>query len=212
MLPAAASSSRDLPTAARRSPTWRTWLRTLRRVAAAVALAAVAIGAWPLWLHLTGNFHAVVPGEVYRAAQPEGEDLRRWAAEHGLRSVLNLRGTHDDSDWYREESATAHELGLVLADFPLSARQNPGTETMAQLVDLMRRLPKPLLIHCQGGADRTGLAAALYLASIAGVGEDVAGKQISFAFGHVGVPRLSSAWAMDEAWKTAKDTMDFPES
>ncbi|MFT3972411.1 MAG: dual specificity protein phosphatase family protein [Amaricoccus sp.] len=174
-----------------------------------VLLAAIA---WPLWLHLTGNFHTVVPDEVYRAAQPSPADLQRWTAEHGIKSVLNLRGAHEDADWYRQEAATARALGLVLADFPLSARENPRPERMADLVDLMRRLPKPLLIHCQGGADRTGLAAALYLASIAHSGEQVAEHQLSFAYGHVGLPVLSSAWAMNEAWEDVEPRLGYPGS
>ena len=187
--------------------------RRLRRAfAAAVGLALAATVAWPLWLHGTGNFHAVLPGELYRAAQPAPADLARWTGEYGIRSVLNLRGAHDDTGWYRDESAAARALGLVLADFPLSARENPGPDRIAELVALMRRLPKPLLIHCQGGADRTGLATALYMGAIAHAGEATAEHQLSFAFGHVGVPLLSSASAMDEAWEASEATLGYPDS
>src|SRR5262249_37739738 len=34
-----------------------------------------------------GNFHTIVPGRVYRCAQPSGADLERFAAEHGIRTV-----------------------------------------------------------------------------------------------------------------------------
>jgi len=183
----------------------------MRLVGAAIGLALAAVVAWPLWLHATGNFHAVIPGEIYRAAQPAPADLRRWATDHGVRSVLNLRGTHEDADWYREEAATAADLGIVLADFPLSARQNPGPDRMAALIALMRRLPKPLLIHCQGGADRTGLASALYVAAIAKAGEQAAERQLSFAFGHVSLP-VSSAWAMNEAWEDGERSLGYPGS
>jgi protein tyrosine/serine phosphatase len=187
--------------------------RRLRRAFVAVlGLALAATIAWPLWLHQTGNFHAVLPGELYRAAQPAPADLARWTGQYGIRSVLNLRGTHDDTGWYRDESAAARDLGLVLADFPLSARQNPGPDRIAELVALMRRLPKPLLIHCQGGADRTGLAAALYMGAIAHAGEATAERQLSFAFGHVSVPLLSSAWAMNEAWEASETTLGYPDS
>lgn len=179
--------------------------RVLGIVTACVVAALIA---WPIWLQLTGNFHAVVPGEVYRSAQPAPAELRRWTAEYGIRSVLNLRGGDEDADWYRAEAKTADELGLVLADFPLSARRNPGPERIAELVALMRRLPKPVLIHCKAGADRTGLAAALYLAAIADTGAEAAEGQLSFAYGHVGVPVLSQAWAMNEAWEESEPRLD----
>jgi len=183
-----------------------------RLAAAALGIVLLAIAAWPLWLHLTGNFHVVVPGEIYRSAQPDAAEIHDWAGRYGLRSILNLRGAHADTAWYQEESAAAAQLGIALADFPMSARQNPGPERMAELVDLLRSLPKPLLIHCQGGADRTGLAAALYLGAVADAGEASAERQLSFAYGHVGVPLLSSAWAMDEAWEEAEPTLGYPGS
>jgi protein tyrosine/serine phosphatase len=188
----------------RPSRPWRVVFTTL-----GVALAALI--AWPIWLQLSGNFHAVVHGEVYRAAQPDPDDLRRWAEDHGIRSVLNLRGTDESSEWYRQEASVASDLGLKLADFPMSARRNPGLERMDELVALMRSLPKPLLIHCMSGADRTGLASALYLAAIADAGETAAEGQLSFAYGHVGIPGVSAAWAMDEAWEEREASLDHPE-
>lgn len=185
--------------------------RPWRVVFTALGVALAALIAWPIWLQLSGNFHTVVPGEVYRAAQPEPEDLRRWAEDHGIRSVLNLRGTDESSEWYRQEARVAGVLGLKLADFPMSARRNPGLERMDELVALMRSLPKPLLIHCMSGADRTGLASALYLAAIADAGETAAEGQLSFAYGHVGIPVVSAAWAMDEAWEEREASLDHPE-
>lgn len=64
---------------------------------------------------------------------------------------------------------------------------------------LLDSLPKPVLIHCMGGADRTGLAAALYLASL-GQGEAKAEAQISFRSGHALLP-VSAAWPMDQSWE-----------
>lgn len=190
----------------------RRWRRAAVRALCLALVAIVGLTAWPLWLHLTGNFHAVLPGELYRSAQPAPDDLRRWTADYGIRSVLNLRGTHEDTQWYRQESAVTGELGVVLADFPLSAREDPGRERTAELVALMRRLPKPLLIHCQGGADRTGLASALYMAAIARLGEDASESQLSYAYGHIGVPVLSSAWAMNEAWESDEAWLGYPDS
>lgn len=181
----------------------------LRGLAFLIVVAAVS---WQLQLYLTGNFHAIVPGEAYRAAQPTPADLRQWTAEYGIRSVLNLRGTDYDVDWYRQEVTAADELGLVHADFSLSARRNPGPERMADLVALMRSLPKPILIHCRSGADRTGLAAALYVGAIARESEAEAEGQLSLVYGHVGVPVLSSAWAMDEAWEQNEPFIGYPDS
>ena len=192
-------------------PTMVRWRPLRQFIIWPASIVVLCLVAWPVSLHLTGNFHAVLPGEIYRAAQPDAADLRRWSKEYGIRSVLNLRGAHPDQDWYRHERATTEELRVVLADFALSARHDPGPQRIAELAALLRRLPKPMLIHCQGGADRTGLAAAVAVA-MAGGGESAAESQLSFVYGHIGVPVLSSAWAMDQAWEAAEPGLGYPSS
>ena len=64
-------------------------LASLRTTGAIVLAATVGYLAY---LHASGNFHEVAPGKVYRAAQMDGQALVRWHREHGIASVLNLRG------------------------------------------------------------------------------------------------------------------------
>lgn len=125
---------------------------------------------------------------------------------HGIRSVLNLRGA-SDRGWYHDEIEMARRLGVTHADFAMRASKVLSPERARQLIALMQSLPKPLLIHCQQGADRTGLAAALYLAANGG-GEAEAESQISFRYGHVSLP-LSSAWPMDESWEAMERPLGF---
>ncbi len=152
-------------------------------------------------LHFNGNFHAVVEGEVYRSGQVEGSELADYTEKVGLKSVLNLRGASPRSEWYREEIAESARLGLVHVDFALSASREVTDEEAAKLIALMRDLPKPLLIHCKHGSDRTGLLAALYLASVKRVDPETADDQLSLYFGHFSVPYLSAAYPMDESWE-----------
>ncbi|MBC7674630.1 MAG: tyrosine-protein phosphatase [Rhodoferax sp.] len=159
----------------------------------------------------TGNFHAVVDGEVYRSAQMTGTQLSDYTAKVGLKSVLNLRGAAPDADWYQAEIADSARLGLVHADFALSASREVTNDEAVQLIVLMRTLPKPLLIHCKQGSDRTGLLAALYLASIKGVDVDTADDELSLAFGHFSVPYLSTAYPMDISWNRLEVVLNLPQ-
>ena len=159
----------------------------------------------------TGNFHAVVDGEVYRSAQMTGTQLSDYTAKVGLKSVLNLRGAAPDADWYQAEIADSARLGLVHADFALSASREVTNDEAVQLIALMRTLPKPLLIHCKQGSDRTGLLAALYLASIKGVDVDTADDELSLAFGHFSVPYLSTAYPMDISWNRLEVVLNLPQ-
>ena len=129
------------------------------------------------------NFHRIAPG-VYRSNQPSGSQLRAIHARVGLRTVLNLRGTSKQS-FYLFESEACRELGLELVDLPLSASQAPALAKLEQLITHLHTMPKPFLIHCKSGADRTGLAAALYLLLVEKQPIEVAKRQLSFRYIHV---------------------------
>lgn len=168
----------------------------------AVAIAATIAGftAFIAYLNWSGNFHTVVAGEVYRSNQVTPEALASYTADHGIRSVLNLRGAAPGVLWYDNEIAASAALGLEHVDFRMSASHELSDADAAQLIALMREMPKPMLVHWQFGADRTGLAMALYLGAIRGAGESAAGGQLSIWYGHVGLPYVSDAYPMDESW------------
>jgi protein tyrosine/serine phosphatase len=164
------------------------------------------------YLHSTGNFHTVLADEVYRAAQVSAAQIAEHESESGIRSILNLRGASLGEAWYDEELATSAALGIVHADFRMSASIQISPDEAAALIALMREMPKPLLIHCRHGSDRTGLAAALYLAAIAGKREAEAEGQLSLRYGHFAIPYLSDAYPMDEAWEQLEPILGYEES
>ncbi|MFP5077550.1 dual specificity protein phosphatase family protein [Rhizobium sp. YIM 134829] len=176
----------------------------MRRVLKAPLLALVGIfvagGLYLLALHGTGNFHEVIAGELYRSAQPSAKDIETYASRYGIRTIINLRGA-DKAGWYKAEKAASEQAGITHIDFRMSATKRVTPEAMRRLVALMRDAPKPILIHCRSGSDRTGLASSLYLYEIAGKDEQTAEKQLSFFFGHFSIPLLSRAYAMDESWE-----------
>lgn len=186
--------------------------RMMRGIGLAGGLAVAALAGHLAYLHLSGNFHPVVAGEVYRSAQVTATDLKAYQAGYGICSVLNLRGAEPGQGWYDDEIASSAALGLTHADFAMNASQELRQDEATRLVALMRQLPKPLLVHCRHGSDRTGLALSLYLAAIKGTGEEEAEAQLSLRFGHFAVPWLSDAWPMDQSWERLEPGLGFTES
>lgn len=173
-----------------------------------VAFACLALpGGYLASLHLRGNFHTVVEGVAYRSAQPVGDDLARWTADHGIRSVINLRGGQRGTDWYDAEIAASEQLGLTHFDFGMSAGKQLDPARAQALITLLRDAPKPVLIHCMSGADRTGLASALMLADLHH-DETAAEAQISFRYGHIAIP-YTAAWPMDQSWEALEPVFGF---
>jgi protein tyrosine/serine phosphatase len=179
---------------------------TVFRKVVLAALGAIGVlggscAAYAGFLQVTGNFHSVIDGQFYRSAQPTPEELASYIQRHGIKTVINLRGPHPGTAWYDDEVTTAQGLGVKHIDFGMSASKTISPEKAQRLVELMASAPKPILIHCLSGADRSGLAAALYVRKIAGLDEARAEGQLSFFYGHVGIPTVSAAYAMDRSWE-----------
>lgn len=131
---------------------------------------------------LWSNFSQVAPG-VFRANHPSPKRLETHASK-GIRTILNLRGA-SMSPHYKFEAEACEALGLKLVNLPgLVARTAPSKDTLIALLDTMRDLDKPFLMHCKSGADRTSLAAAVYLLAIENAPIKQARKQFSPRFIH----------------------------
>jgi hypothetical protein len=109
------------------------------------------------------NFHWVTPGEAARSAQPYAGMWRWFLRGNGIKAVVNLRGAHPDWHWWRVETRICRDAGIAHYDFSLNSRNLPGRDLLAGIVETMAAAPKPLMIKCSGGQDRTSLTAALYL-------------------------------------------------
>lgn len=175
--------------------------RALTYTTNALLVCAGLAGGWAIGLQLVGNVHVVEPGVLYRSAQLNGQKLADVMDAYGIKSVINLRGQNSGSWWYDNEVAVTTAHGASHLDVRMSALKVPADATIAKLMETMRTAPRPVLIHCQSGSDRTGLAAALFERFVEKRPADIAAHQISFRYGHF--PWLGSRTiAMDRAyWK-----------
>lgn len=109
------------------------------------------------------NFHWVVPGEAARAAQAWAGGLKGFLRRRGIRAIVNLRGRNDDLSWWRNETRAIETLGGAHFDTMLDSRHLPTRAMLVALMAAFQAAPRPFLLKCSGGQDRTSLAAALYL-------------------------------------------------
>jgi protein tyrosine/serine phosphatase len=109
--------------------------------------------AQPLSVPGAPNLHRV-DERLYRSAQPTHEGLL-GVAGLGVRTVVNLRAGHTDS-------RLVEGTNLQRADVPLHAWHVNDDEVVRVLKIITDPAGAPYLIHCQHGADRTGLMTAMY--------------------------------------------------
>ncbi len=137
------------------------------------------------------NLFEIAPG-VWRSNQPSQNRLKQYKAM-GIRTVLNLRGVTDRSPYLFEEEA-CRELGMQMVNHRLSARSLVRAKVLLSLLDTFEKIDKPFVMHCKSGADRAGLASALYLLHIEGASIAEARKQLSFKYIHI---RASKTGVLD---------------
>lgn len=157
--------------------------RKIWLVATVVSVLALLSLAAPGWWG--SNFHEVIPGRIYRSGQLSAGELERAVARHGLRSLINLRGAKPGRDWYERETEVARRLGLVQHDLDLPPKRLPSRWAVLRLIELVERLPEPILLHCRAGADRAGFASVI--ARMIGGAETLeqARSELALTYGHL---------------------------
>ena len=134
------------------------------------------------------NWGVVAPGRLYRSNHPLPWQIRLAARHHGIRTVINLRGNRADCGADALSRAEAARLGLAHIDAPFESRGAPHKDRILRLAAIFQDMDEPALIHCKSGADRTGLAAGLWL-MLQGRPVAEALGQLSLRHGHVAASR-----------------------
>ena len=100
------------------------------------------------------NLHRITPS-LYRSAQLSKDDIPQLQ-KLGIRKVISFRAFHSDSEILAGS-------GITLQRIPINT-WNIRDADMVTALKALRTLDHegPVLIHCQHGADRTGLVSALY--------------------------------------------------
>jgi hypothetical protein len=137
-------------------PRPRRLARWIARLAAAVVLAGAL---YITWDQATYNFGVVQRGRIYRAGQMPASSLATTIRDYKLKTVLNLRGSNK-ADWYESERAATLKAGATQVDIAMSSCIWMSRAQLRTVIETLDRAEYPLLIHCQWGAERTGLVSA----------------------------------------------------
>ena len=92
---------------------------------------------------------------LYRSQQPTAENLAQIKALN-IQTVINFRQYHSDKTLLSSTQINEQRIPMYTANID-------DAEVIAALNAMMQaRQQGPVLIHCQHGADRTGLMSAMY--------------------------------------------------
>jgi protein tyrosine/serine phosphatase len=111
--------------------------------------------ATPVTLDGAPNLHRVEE-RFFRSAQPNAQGFKGLADAHGVRTVVSLRA-------FNADEPLANGLELRLVRYRIHTWNISRAHVVAALQTVRTAAKQaPVLLHCQHGADRTGLISALY--------------------------------------------------
>lgn len=142
-------------------------------------------------IHISGikkildNFHTVEKGALYRSGQLKPNRLKKYIKKNGIKTIINLRGVNSTMQWWQQEKELANKLGVNFYNIPFNAGSFSSKKNLYKLLYLYEHAPKPILIHCRDGADRSGEAAAIWVLEKQRKNKKEALKQLSLKYRYV---------------------------
>lgn len=101
------------------------------------------------------NWGVIEASLLYRSKKLSTNRLHNRILKHNLKSILCL------AECKEEEKKLTENLKVKYFDLSMNISEITIHDA-ERIVRVLKAAPKPLLIHCRQGADRTGMAAALY--------------------------------------------------
>jgi protein tyrosine/serine phosphatase len=116
---------------------------------------------WAVKLDRPGlpNLHKLNDG-LYRGAQPTAEGIRELE-KLGVKTIVCLRANHSDQD-------ILGNAKIALVHIPIKT-WDPKDEHVVRFLKIVTdKNRRPVFVHCQHGADRTGTMCAIYRMAVDG--------------------------------------------
>jgi len=148
------------------------WLGKKEVSAAAMNEGGQRPAGWAKKVELSGvpNFHKV-SDVLYRSAQPSSRGMKELE-RMGIKTIVNLRSFHSDRDEMKGTKMGYEHITMEA----WHAEEKEIVRFLKIVSDPKRR---PVLVHCQHGADRTGTMCAVYRIAIQGWSKEEAIKEMT---------------------------------
>ena len=156
------------------------------------------------------NFHWVIEGDCARMAQAWAGGVGPFLERRGIKALINLRGRNDDLSWWKNETKAAQMRGIAHLDAMLDSRKLPTRAMLVRLIEAFDSAPRPFVVKCSGGQDRTSFAAALYLIHRGGWNEMETARAQYARFPYLHFPKKHQRWLKPFLDFAAEDAQGLP--
>jgi tyrosine-protein phosphatase SIW14 len=94
-----------------------------------------------------------VNSDLYRSEQPQ-ENAGNTLKKLGIKSILSLKQQNKDKEYLGKHSFEYYSVEMESEDF--------DNDEIIKALRKIKDAPKPILVHCKHGSDRTGVVIAMY--------------------------------------------------
>jgi protein tyrosine/serine phosphatase len=169
-----------------------------------------------LVLNTLYNFYPVEKNVFYRSQQLPPDVLDYYLKTYKIKTLINLRGDDNQALWWQDEQDVAKKNNTHYITIMMSAVYLTRKEDLLTLLDIFDHAPRPMLVHCVGGADRTGEVSALWVLDQQKKSTADALEQLSIKYGHRKYKNsakdfLIKMWGGREWLLTQYDPKNYPQ-
>jgi len=155
------------------------------------SIACLFAAAYMIYMDEFSNFHTVKKNELYRSSAMDMDELEYFLPKYNIKSVINLRGKPKNDVHFTDEMEIIKRLGIEYYELNFASTKAPTPKDIEQLMSAFDKAGKPILIHCEAGSDRTGLACAIWKLCIEKDTREDATRQLSIRYGHIAIGETS---------------------
>lgn len=138
------------------------------------------------------NFQ-VIEQDMYRSGRPAVAQLEMLAESFNIRTILSLETYALDKKYEKQAKEAAEDIGIEVINVPISPVGHLDKAAVKKALEALKTLPRPILIHCYRGAERTGIVVAAYRISVGRWTYDQAIKEMD----SYGFNPLFAGWKKD---------------
>lgn len=133
---------------------------------------------------------------IYRSAQPSPEQFKALVAQYGIKSVVKLNGElpFDGGPDVVPDGVTVTKEDWL----PAGPVEHDKTE---EALEDLSALPRPTLVHCTHGINRTGLLVALWRVKNSSAAFAAHSEWVAYGQDDVAFPLLLDAFERETGWE-----------
>ncbi|MDR2337512.1 MAG: hypothetical protein LBE20_02555 [Deltaproteobacteria bacterium] len=145
-------------------------------------------------LVVKNNFHEIVKNKFYRAGKMSDKTLTEVLTKNKIKTVINLCL---DQQFVAQEEEIVQALGIVYYHCSMTGSEILSKPKILDLISIYDQLETPVLVHCDSGTHRSGVATSIWLLNKeSAFSDELIKKQLALKYGYFKIERKLKSFIM----------------